>query len=305
MPSHSLPTWIRCPACRGSLEGEGEGEGELRCAACNARYEVKDGIPILLDEATRRWAEEHAAKEDFAGYHAARHVAPANIQYYDYWVDDLLRRIPGKKHERVVELMAGGAEVSRRARSLPKPIVAIDINHGLLALSKDELLPDIVPVCASAEQLPFEDASIDLVLIQGGLHHVRKRVGGVVKEIARVMAKGATLIASEPRNDNLFNRAFRRAFYHLHPIPEADEEDGFTEREMRDLLGDAGLSLRAYDPFAYLGYMLIGNTDLVPVLARMQPNAISSSLIALDRAMTRVPLARGLGWASQIVAEKS
>jgi ubiquinone/menaquinone biosynthesis C-methylase UbiE len=301
MPSHSLPSWVRCPACRASLEGD----SELHCVQCKARYEVKDGIPILLDEETRKHAEEHAAKEDFAGYHAARHVAPANIQYYDYWVDDLLRRVPGKKHERVIELMAGGAEVSRRARSLPKPIVAIDINHGLLAMSKDELLPDIVPVCASAEQLPFEDASIDLVLIQGGLHHVRKRVAGVVKEIARVMAKGATLIASEPRNDNLFNRAFRRAFYHLHPIPEADEEDGFTEREMRDLLGDAGLSLRQYDPFAYLGYMLIGNTDLVPVLARMQPNAISSSLIALDRACTRLPLARGLGWASQIVAEKN
>jgi|GEM_PF-4877805 len=306
MATYSLPDWVRCPACRGALEGAADLDAarEVACPRCETRYAVEKGIPILLDAATRKEAEAHAAKEDFSGYHAARHVAPANVQYYDYWVSDLLARIPWRPYTRVVELMAGGAEVSRRARALPKPIVAIDINHGLLALSKPELVPDIVPVCASAESLPFEDGSIDLVLIQGGLHHVRKRVNGVVKEIARVMAPGGTLVASEPRNDNVLNRAVRRAFYHLHPIPEADEEDGFTEREMRSLMTEAGLTLREYDPFAYLGYMLIGNTDLVPLLARMQPNALSSSLIALDRACTRLPLAKNLAWASQIVAEK-
>lgn len=307
MTKYALPDWVRCPACRGALETVSDvtNASGVSCTKCSARYVIEKGIPVLLDEDTRREAEAHAAKEDTSGYHAARHVAPANMQYYDYWVDDLLRRIPARRYGRVIELMAGGAEVSRRARALPKPIVAIDINHSLLALSRDEIVPDIVPVCASAESLPFEDGSIDLVLIQGGLHHVRKKVAGVVREIARVMAPGATLVASEPRNDHPFNRAFRRAFYHLHPIPDAEEEDGFTEREMRSLLGAAGLTMREYDPFAYLGYMLIGNTDLVPLLARMPKNALSSSLIALDRAWTRLPLARGLGWASQIVAEKA
>ena len=87
------------------------------------------------------------------------------MQYYDYWVDDLLRRAPSRPYKRVIELMAGGAEVSRRARGLPKPIVAIDINDALLALSRC-IVPDIVPVCASAEKLPFEDEAIDLVLIE-------------------------------------------------------------------------------------------------------------------------------------------
>lgn len=301
-----LPDWVRCPSCRGAFDPAPDlsKASSLRCSKCKTSFGVEGGIPVLLDDATRREAEEHAQKEDTNGYHAARHVAPANVEYYDYWCDDLLRRIPQRKYTRVVELMCGGAELSRRARGIPKPIVAIDINRQLLAMSRDEIVPDIVPVCASAEQLPFEDGSIDLVLIQGGLHHVRKRVRAVIKEIARVMAPGAPLVASEPRNDHPFNRAFRRAFYHLHPTPDAEEEDGFTKRELADMFGSAGLSLKQYDPFAYLGYMLIGNTDLVPVLARMQKNRVSSALIGLDRVSSKLPIVRGFGWASEIVAEK-
>jgi hypothetical protein len=62
--------------------------------------------------------------------------------------------------------------------------------------------------------------------------------------------------------------------------------------------------LEQYDPFAYVGYMLIGNTDLVPVLARMRRNWLSSLLVGVDRAWSRTPVLRQLGWASQILARK-
>lgn len=40
-----------CPKCRGELEYRAE-QSELVCAACRLRYEVRDGIPIMLiDEA--------------------------------------------------------------------------------------------------------------------------------------------------------------------------------------------------------------------------------------------------------------
>jgi uncharacterized protein len=40
-----------CPACKGELEHR-EAESELVCHACALRYEIRDGIPIMLiDEA--------------------------------------------------------------------------------------------------------------------------------------------------------------------------------------------------------------------------------------------------------------
>ena len=40
-----------CPKCRGDLEYR-KGESELVCRTCRLRYEVRDGIPIMLiDEA--------------------------------------------------------------------------------------------------------------------------------------------------------------------------------------------------------------------------------------------------------------
>lgn len=307
--STELPDWVRCPQCRGALEAVKslEAVDGIACTKCKTRYGVKDGIPVLLEESVRVAAEAHTKEEDTEGYHAARHVSPANMEYYDYWCSDLLRRIPpapAGRPRRVIELMCGGAELSRRATELPRPIVAIDINRDLLALSRKDLVPSIIPVCSSAEQLPFEDGAIDLVLIQGGLHHVRKRVASVVREIGRVMAPGATLVASEPRNDHPANRAFRRLFYNLHPIPEEEEEDGFTRRELQELFEGGGLRLEQYDPFAYLGYMLIGNTDLVPLFARMPRNRLSSALIGLDRLSAKLPVLRGLGWASEIVGRK-
>jgi uncharacterized protein YbaR (Trm112 family) len=40
-----------CPKCKGELEYRGDAD-ELVCHSCRLRYEVRDGIPIMLiDEA--------------------------------------------------------------------------------------------------------------------------------------------------------------------------------------------------------------------------------------------------------------
>jgi hypothetical protein len=66
----------------------------------------------------------------------------------------------------------------------------------------------------------------------------------------------------------------------------------------------ANLEIKSYEPFAYVGYVLIGNTDLVPLLFGMKPSTVSSLLVGLDAVMAKTPLVRRLGWASQIVGSR-
>jgi len=46
-----------CPQCRGKLDPE-EGKGGLHCATCKLRYEIRDGIPILLIDQAAKWDDE-------------------------------------------------------------------------------------------------------------------------------------------------------------------------------------------------------------------------------------------------------
>ena len=39
----SLPAFVVCPACRGTLDGR------LACTGCGCSYRIEDGIPRLLD----------------------------------------------------------------------------------------------------------------------------------------------------------------------------------------------------------------------------------------------------------------
>lgn len=44
---------LACPKCKGDLEYDSENE-KLICNECRLRYDIKDGIPIMLiDEAER------------------------------------------------------------------------------------------------------------------------------------------------------------------------------------------------------------------------------------------------------------
>ena len=46
-----------CPKCKGELEYKEE-QNELICSACRLRYEVRDGIPIMLPSEARPLAIE-------------------------------------------------------------------------------------------------------------------------------------------------------------------------------------------------------------------------------------------------------
>ena len=118
-PADALP--LVCPACRAPLRPTGA--AALHCDACGADFPRRAEVPVLLNEDEWRHCRAHLDEEVVAraAYAQARRSAPLTVRYFDWWVGRMLEEIPSALEGLFVELMCGGAEVSRR---LPSRFVA-------------------------------------------------------------------------------------------------------------------------------------------------------------------------------------
>lgn len=129
-------------------------------------------------------------------------------------------------------------------------IEAVDMNEGMLEVASRKLAwaRDRVTFHSSRiDELPFEDATLDGVMINQVLHHlpdeategfpVHRRV---FREFARVLKPGGVLTVSTCSQEQL-----RRGYWHYHLIPEA--ADALRSRyvpldELLEILDDSGLT---------------------------------------------------------------
>ena len=131
-------------------------------------------------------------------------------------------------------------------------IEAVDLNPGMLevAARKLEWAGDRVSFHSSKiDELPFEDATLDGVMINQVLHHLPDDAAegfpahrSVFREFARVLKPGGVLTVSTCSQEQL-----RHGYWHYHLIPEA--ADALRNRyvpidELREILEDCGLAHR-------------------------------------------------------------
>lgn len=301
-----------CPQCYGLLGGTTR-TGFL-CASCSAEYPAYSAmVPVLVKpedrQAVRSWlGSAPGQQENFERYVEARRDSLLTIQYYDWWLDRLLHMIPHDNPGPVAELMCGRAELARR---LPArfAVAASDINVQVCEAARRDLdamgKTAIQVFCASAGCLPMENQSVGAVVIQGALHHARPILPQIFTEIHRVLKPGGVFVGSEPANDSLPIRLLRQVQYRLSSQQGNDpEEDGFTRAELALGLAAVGLRLDSYVQFGTAAYVLMGNTDLVPLLARSRNTALGRLLLRFDTCLEQLPLLRRLGMASLFSASK-
>ena len=131
-------------------------------------------------------------------------------------------------------------------------IEAVDLNPGMLevAARKLEWAGDRVSFHSSKiDELPFEDATLDGVMINQVLHHLPDDAAEgfpahrrVFLEFARVLKPGGVLTVSTCSQEQL-----RHGYWHYHLIPEA--ADALRNRyvpidELLEILDDCGLAHR-------------------------------------------------------------
>jgi ubiquinone/menaquinone biosynthesis C-methylase UbiE len=123
---------------------------------------------------------------------------------YRYFVRKVLGR--GVRRGRVLDIGTGSGRLAielARARGCRFEIVALDISPDMLDMARENArrygVEDRIEfVRASADSLPFEDRSFDLVISYASLHHWL-HPETVFNEIARVTQKGGHVIVRDNR----------------------------------------------------------------------------------------------------------
>ena len=129
---------------------------------------------------------------------------PANYERYlgpflfEPYALDLVSRLQDKKYDRILEIACGtGRVTSHLAKSVKHDVLtATDLNQDMIDIAK-EIVKDktINWQQADALELPFDDNSFDLVVIQFGIMFFPDREKGL-REACRVLKPGGKLIFS-------------------------------------------------------------------------------------------------------------
>ncbi len=115
---------------------------------------------------------------------------------FGQWPERLLERAGLGSAERVLDVACGTGVFAREAarRVGPANVTAIDINPDMLAVAA-EMGPGIRWETGSAEALPFDDGSFDVVGCQFALMFFGDRVRAL-REMWRVLAPGGRLVVA-------------------------------------------------------------------------------------------------------------
>jgi SAM-dependent methyltransferase len=152
---------------------------------------------------------------------------------------------------------------------------------------------EVAPVLGDARQLPFPDASFDLVLSGGLLEHFRDPAP-VLGEMARILRPGGLFYADiVPRKVSLYRWAERERMQHAEHMAEGIYESDLRKAAWARLIRAAGLAevsviaAGVYPPYTFRGY-----------------DRLTWKYAGFIRALDGTPVADVLGWFYMATARK-
>jgi SAM-dependent methyltransferase len=204
-----------CLECTSPVIGNAQG---LTCTACQTRYELSCGIPIMLP---RRLGCQKRSQSAFfdaevdADWEVAR-PAGAPALYKRLLQDRFARAVRGLEpflSGATVLVVCGGSGMDAQflARA-GASVTTTDISRGAASRALERARRtgfDLISVVADVERLPFRDRSFDLVYVHDGLHHVEQPTKAL-SEMARVADRAVAL--TEPARAVLTWMAARAGF---------------------------------------------------------------------------------------------
>lgn len=216
---------LACPVCGGALAFATVPPDRLACVSCGVEYSSHLEIPILLPPELQTPAGANpTVPEHKAGQVAFFDQDPADDfgvtrprgapALYGWLLEEKFRRsvlgleglLPGATALTVCGGSGLDAEFLARAGAR---VILSDISLGVVLQARERALRyglEIALLVADAEALPFRDASIDLVYVHDGLHHLERPAEGLA-EMARVARRAVSV--TEPAAAAVTNAAVR------------------------------------------------------------------------------------------------
>ncbi|GAB2904921.1 class I SAM-dependent methyltransferase [Paralcaligenes ginsengisoli] len=173
---------------------------------------------------------------------SAVHAQGADLQR----LSDLARQLQPK---RILDLGCGGGHASYAlAAAAASEVVAYDLSDEMLAVVEEEAkqrgLGNLATRQGSAEALPFDDSSFELIASRYSAHHWM-RINESIAEAARVLAPGGTLIIIDVAAPE--TPLYDTVLQTVELLRDSSHVRDYRLSEWRAMLGAAGLSVMNSD----------------------------------------------------------
>lgn len=186
-----------------------------------------------------QWNDEMVERYDIDRYYERSHAVVRWLERRR--ISLLLSLAAPRTGDRVLEVGSGGGHVLERFAAFSR--TGIDLSSTMIARSRQRLGPSVALLRGSAEDLPFDDCSFDVVLCTEVLEHTRvpRRV---IQELMRVAAPSGRVVVSIPneRNIDRAKRAIRSTPGVRQLLKTLAQEDNewhlhrFDEQRLREVL---------------------------------------------------------------------
>ena len=270
--TNDISTWlktIRCPDCHRSIKSDENVSGRLCCGGCGRRYDKSRGIWGFLpstvaskeqkDKEKQGWTlkKEEGRKAGWDPRDDHYLALPDDSHpYYEaaaWYLKIILAHGKPWQGKKVLELGAAECWGTRCFAEAGCDAAALD--YDPTRMLKGQILLDHLPITFSrftgdAENLPFEDNSLDSIFCCSVLHHFFD-LPKAIREISRTLRPGGTFYG--------FHEAFHPPYYTKGRILKMSEdtipnieaginESSYTLSFYRNAFQNAGMDLEVLHP---------------------------------------------------------